>query len=88
MCVEPGPGTPSVELPLHCPKLTPVLSPPCKFTLGLMARATQIEDRSPLPDLQRPLPPGGSGEIVGWGLESVQEKGAQEGGLTCALQFQ
>lgn len=45
-----------------------------------MARATQIEDRSPLPDFQRPLPPAGGGEIIqDLGLViSSGEKGTQE----------
>lgn len=89
MSVEPRSGTPLAELPLHRSRLTSVLSPPRKFTLGLMARATQIEDRSPLPDLQRPLSPGGNREIIRAGAwRSVQGRRAPEGGLTCALQTQ
>lgn len=67
MCIEPGLSAPSAELPLYLRRLTPVLSPPWKFAFGLMARATQVEDGSPLPDLQRPLPPGGNGEITAGG---------------------
>lgn len=78
--VRPGPGTPTPERPPPHPKLTPVLSPPGEFPLGLMARATQIEDRSPLPDLQRPFPPGGNGEVTGVDLQ-VSAGGGREGAL-------
>lgn len=59
----------------HHPRPTPVLSPQGKFTFCLMARATQIEDRSPFPDLQRPLSPADNGDPIRSGVWVVSAKG-------------
>lgn len=58
----------------HHPGPTPVLSPQWKFTFCLMARATQIEDRSPFPDLQRPLSPAEIGDAIRSGVWVVSAR--------------
>lgn len=63
----------------HHPRPTPVLSPQWKFTFCLIARATQIEDRSPFPDLQRSLSPAENGDAVRSGVWVTRCKGRSPG---------